>query len=428
MIMQEFTKINKVDGVLELPGDKSISHRSVIFSCLAEGESTIKNLSNGEDVKSTISCFRKLGCEISYEKEIVKVKGCGFKKFTPPSDILDAGNSGTTSRLISGILAMQDFKSGLVGDESLSKRPMKRVIEPLTLMGAQINSTPEMTLPMEFIPSENKKAITYELPVASAQVKSAVLLAGLFLDEETTVIEPVATRNHTEVMLGLATEEIDGKNVVKISSKNYPLPKEYIVPSDISTAAFFMVLGLVAKNSHITLKNISLNETRTGIIRVLRAMGGNIDVMNFRYVSGEAMGDLVISSSKLKNISIDEKIIPNIIDEIPILSVAGLFAEGDFVISNAKELRAKESDRINALCTNYRGAGVNVTEYEDGFILNGFIDEKITPVFESFGDHRIAMCFAILSLVLENGGKINNFECVSISNPDFLLQLQKIVR
>lgn len=428
MAIQEFTKINKVDGELNLPGDKSISHRSVIFACLAEGESVIKNLSNGEDVKSTMSCFSKLGCLVNRERGIIKIKGRGFNKFTPPTEALDAGNSGTTSRLISGILAMQNFKSTLVGDESLSKRPMKRVIEPLTMMGAQIFSSANLTLPMEFIPSENKNPISYMLPVASAQVKSAVLLAGLHLEEETKVIEPVATRNHTELMLGLPVEQVDGKNIITVSNKFYPEPKEYIVPSDISTAAFFMVFGLLAPDSQIILRNISLNETRTGIVRVLREMGGNIDVVNFKYVSGEAMGDLVISSSKLKNIKIDEKIIPNIIDEIPILSVAGLFAEGDFIINNALELRAKESDRISALCLNYQQAGVKVTEYEDGFKLSGSIDENTTPVFESYGDHRIAMCFAILSLLLENGGKINNFECVSISNPDFLLQLKKIVR
>lgn len=426
--MQEFSKLNWVEGELVLPGDKSVSHRAVMFSCLADGESTVRNLSNGQDVRSSVACFRKLGCKVESKEGIVRIKGMGFKNFIPTTEKLDAGNSGTTSRLLSGILAMQDFKSVLIGDESLSVRPMKRVIEPLGLMGCQINATDALTLPMEFIPADNHNPITYELPVASAQVKSAILLAGLHLDEVTKVIEKIPSRNHTEVMLNLDSEIIDGKKVISVSRKNYPVPNDYIVPSDISTAAFFMVLGLLSKKSQITLKNVSLNESRTGIIKVLKAMGGNIEILDERKISGEPMGDLFISSSELKNISFDKNIIPNIIDEIPILSVAGLFAEGEFRITGAKELRTKESDRIIALCHNYKLLGLDVEEFEDGFALNGSCQINTTPVFQSFGDHRIAMAFSILSLFLDNGGKINNFKCVDISNPNFLLQLKKIVR
>jgi 3-phosphoshikimate 1-carboxyvinyltransferase len=425
--MQEFYKINKVAGELTLPGDKSISHRSVIFSCLADGVSTIKNLSNGEDVKSTMSCFKKLGCKIEQQDGLVKITGKGFGNFTEPKEALDAGNSGTTARLISGILAVQKFKTVVAGDESLSKRPMKRVIEPLELMGGKIKASEGMTLPMEYYPSENINVISYELPVASAQVKSAILLAGLHLEAETKVIEKIPSRNHTEVMLNLPVTHSEGKTIISVSKKNYPSPADYLAPSDISTAAFFIVLALLVKDSRLTLKNVSLNETRTGIIKVLQAMGGKIEILNQRKISGESLGDLVIYGSRLKNITIGEEIIPNIIDEIPILSAAGLFAEGDFIITKAKELRAKESDRISALCSNYKELGLDVEEYEDGFLLHGKIKNN-KPVFESFGDHRIAMTFAILSLVLDNGGKMNSFGCVSISNPDFLQQLQKITR
>lgn len=426
--MKEFDKINKVEGELSLPGDKSISHRSVIFSCMAEGISEIENLSNGEDVKSTAGCFRQLGCEIIEKGSKVIVKGKGLYKLAAPLKKLDAGNSGTTARLMSGLLAMQNFKSVMFGDESLSKRPMKRVIDPLEKMGAKISATEKLTLPLEYSPAGNRKAITYELPVASAQVKGAVLLAGLHLEEETKVIENVASRNHTEVMLNLPVEVVNGKNIITVSKQYYPSANKYLVPSDISTAAFFMVLALLAKNSELLLKNVSLNQTRTGIITVLQAMGGRIETSNVRTISGEVMGDVFIKSSDLKNITIDEKIIPNIIDEIPILSVAGLFAEGNFVINKAKELRAKESDRIEALCSNYKLLGIKTDEFEDGFSLEGKTASGVAPVFESFGDHRIAMTFSILSLLLENGGKINNFDCVNISNPDFLSQLHKIVR
>jgi len=425
--MREIKEINFVEGELKLPGDKSISHRAVIFSSLADGESEIENLSNGEDVKSTMSCFQKLGCRIQHEGDKVKITGHGLEGLQAPAETLYAGNSGTTSRLISGILCMQKFYSKITGDASLSKRPMKRVIDPLKLMGADIRATENFTLPLEYYPSQSHKAIEYEMPVASAQVKSAILLAGLYLDEETTVIESVPSRNHTEVMLNLSVSVSEGKNYIKVSRKNYPKPAKYIVPSDISTAAFFIVLGLLAKNSELTIKNVSLNETRTGILSILKEMGGQIEIANAKTVAGEKMGDVIVKSSKLKNIEIKKEIIPNIIDEILILSVAGLFAEGDFTVRNAKELRAKESDRINSLCVNYKAAGVDVKEYDDGFTISGSVKTK-SPVFESFDDHRVAMSFAILCCLLNGGGKINGFECVNISNPNFMEQLKQIIR
>lgn len=425
-MIQEFNNISKVEGELELPGDKSISHRAVMFSSLAKGKSVIYNLSNGEDVNTTRSCFEKLGIKIEKKKDFLEVTGNGFKGFKKAGDLY-LGNSGTTARLICGILIAQDFETNLTGDESLSTRPMKRILDPLTEMGGKIKASEKLTLPIRIIPSEKLKAINYHLPIASAQIKSSVLLAGLHLDEETSVIEKFHSRNHTEKMLGLKVIKENGKTISFSSKKNYPVAKQYFVPSDISTASFFIILTLVSKNSSLLIKNVSLNETRTGILKILKEMGADVRIENIKDENSEPYGDLRIFSSSLKNIHIPEEIIPNIIDEIPILSIAGIFAEGKFEVRNAAELRAKETDRINALCYNFRILGLSVEEFQDGFKIQG--DIKINkPVFESFGDHRIAMSFGILSLLLKDGGKVNKFNCVNISNPDFISQLSKIIR
>lgn len=422
---QEFNQIKKVNGELKLPGDKSVSHRSVMFASLAKGDSVIYNLLESEDIYTTINSFRDMGCDIVKYQDRFTVKGVGYKNLQEPFRPLYMGNSGTTSRLICGILAAQNFGTTLTGDESLSKRPMKRISEPLKLMGADIETTESGTLPVIIKPAENLKAIEYTLPVASAQIKSAVLLAGLHLEETTTVIENLPSRNHTETMLGLKTEKRGSGNKVYISKKDYPEPKEYFVPSDISSSAFFIVLTLLLKDSELIIKNILLNGTRTGILNVLKAMGGNIEIIDQKISSGEMYGDILIKSSKLKNIEIPGEIIPNIIDEIPILTLAGIFAEGDFIIRDAKELRAKESDRITSVCENLKLLGLSVEEYEDGYKVSGEIKgTKVT--FESYHDHRIAMAFSILSLILEQGGSIENFECVNISNPSFLEQVKVI--
>jgi 3-phosphoshikimate 1-carboxyvinyltransferase len=304
---------------------------------------------------------------------------------------------------------------------------MKRIIDPLSLMGGKIECSKNFTLPLRIIPSDKINAISYELPIASAQVKSAILLAGLHSDEVTSVTEKFPSRDHTEKMLGLKVEEKDSKKISYSSNKNYPSPKEYFVPSDISTASFFIVLALLTKNSFLKIKDITLNETRIGILQVLKEMGASIEIENQKENSGELYGDIIVKSSKLHNIKINEKIIPNVIDEIPILSIIGIFAEGNFEIRNAAELREKETDRINAVIKNLKLLGLNVEEYEDGFSFIGGI-KKVAPIFESFGDHRIAMSFGILSLLLKHGGKVNNFDCVNISNPDFLSQLKLVVR
>jgi 3-phosphoshikimate 1-carboxyvinyltransferase len=424
-MIQDFNKIEKVEGTLELPGDKSISHRSVMFASMAKGKSRIYNLSNGEDVKSSQKCFMQLGAEINNKNKFIEIKGRGFKEFIKPDAPLDAGNSGTTTRLISGILIAQDFESVITGDESLSQRPMKRIISPLTAMGGKITASEKFTLPLTISPSGWISPIYYELPVASAQVKSAVLLAGLHCKGTTSVFEKLPSRDHTEKMLGLSTKITDAGKFSYSSNSDYPESKEYFVPSDISTAAFFIVLTLLSKNSELIIKDVSLNETRTGILTILKQMGAKIETEDEKTIAGEAMGDVIVKSSNLKNIEVPAKLIPNIIDEIPVLAIAGIFAEGDFKLKHAAELRGKETDRIKAICHNLKMLGLKVEEVEDGFSFSGDIKNYL-QVFESFGDHRIAMAFGILSLIMQGGGKVNNFECASISNPDFMNQLKQV--
>jgi 3-phosphoshikimate 1-carboxyvinyltransferase len=424
-MIKKTERIKSVKGEINLPGDKSVSHRAVMFSAMAKGKSVVKNYLNSEDVNSTINCFRNLGCKIEQTDSELIIYGKGYKGFSEPSTFLDAGNSGTTTRLISGILAAQNFKTTIIGDASLSKRPMKRVVEPLKFMGAKIEPSKQGTLPITIYPSNNLHSVEFDMQIASAQIKSAVLLAGLHLEEETVVVEHSRTRNHTETLLGLQVDEFNGFRKIYSSVKNYPQPSEYIVPSDISTAAFFIVLALNLSGSELLLHDVLLNETRIGIIKILKNMGGNIIVENERESCGEKLGDIRVFAGELTNIEIGKEIIPNIIDEIPILAVAGLFAEGKFVIKNAEELRYKESDRITAMCENFKKLGLVCTEYEDGFEVEGKVTNE-NVLLESFGDHRIAMAFAILGFIVGKGICINNFESVAVSNPDFLKQIENI--
>jgi len=425
-MIQHFNKINKVKGTLNLPGDKSVSHRSVMFAAMAEGKSEIYNCLQSEDVLRTINAFREMGCQIEFTEKKIIVNGKGIDGLQKPKEELYMGNSGTTTRLIAGILSAQKFEAKLTGDASLSSRPMKRIIDPLTQMGAHIKGKNGF-LPIEINPVQSLKPIEYELPIASAQIKSCVLLAGLYLDEETVVVENKKSRNHTEQMLNMKVIEGDGLRKIYSSKNNYPTAAEYVVPSDISTAAFFIILTLLSKGSELNLPNISLNESRIGIITVLINMGADIKFDNIKTINGEKRGDIVVRSSKLTNIEILPEIIPNIIDEIPILAIAGIFADGNFVIRKAKELRHKESDRIKSVCDNLKLIGLCVTEFEDGFEITGKPNlGKVT--FESYDDHRIAMAFSILSLLIDQGGTINNFECVAISNPHFINQVNSIIQ
>lgn len=423
-MIQKFENIGSIKGELFLRGDKSISHRAVMFAAMADGISVIRNCSGSEDVCSTINCFEKLGCKFEITDDLIKVIGKGFKRFSKPDSDLYSGNSGTTARLISGILCAQNFESVITGDESLSQRPMKRIVEPLRLIGADISANENGTLPIIIKPCLIKP-INYKLQIASAQVKSAMILCAIHLDEESVFIEQTPTRNHTEKLLNLKTEITNEGTKIYASKHNYPKPFEITVPSDISSAAFFIVLGLLTKNSELIIRNISLNETRTGIINILQQMEGKIEIENQREEKGEKVGDIRVHSSKLKNVSISKTIIPNIIDEIPILSVAGIFAEGNFRINNAHELRVKESDRIKSLCNNFRKAGLIVDEFEDGFALSGNVS-NVEILFESYGDHRIAMAFGVLSMLMKNGGSVNDFECVGVSNPQFVEQINNL--
>jgi 3-phosphoshikimate 1-carboxyvinyltransferase len=422
---KKFTNISKVCGELSLPGDKSISHRAIIFSALADGKSIIKNLADSHDVNTTIECFSKLGVNIVNADKNYIIEGVGFKGFNEPDSPLYCGNSGTTSRLISGVLAVQDFPSVIIGDESLSNRPMDRIIEPLKKIGCNIKST-DGKLPLHFLPSNRIKAIDYILPLASAQVKGAVLLAGLQSKDFTIIQENnLFTRDHTEKMLNLPIEIIGRKKITKISSAFYPKPANYFIPGDISTAAFFIVLALLSKNSNILLRNISLNETRTNFLNLLISMGAEISITPKGSSNNEPYGDVTAKSSEIKNIEIEPDIVPGIIDEIPILSIAGALAEDNFVIRGAKELRVKESDRIKSVCLNLMKAGFNIKEFDDGFSINGKLESSYQS-FESYGDHRIAMAFGVLASLMEEGSELNGFECVSVSNPNFLNQLQSI--
>lgn len=427
--MQKFEKINRVSGTIEYKGDKSISHRAVIFACMADGISKISNLSGSEDVNSTAGIFKSLGCEINNEGKDLIIKGRGYKGFKATSSYLDAGNSGTTARLLSGLLMNQNFSSTMIGDESLSQRPMKRIIEPLRQMGGNFFPTDENTLPMRIEPSNNIAPINYVLPIPSAQIKSAIVLSALHLDEPSTIIENLPSRNHTELMLNLRVEQKDSQNIITASKKNYPNPFEIFVPGDISSAAFFIVLTLLSKDSELTINNVSLNPQRACYVELLKQMGADIEIQPVKSSLGEPIGNLIVRSSKLKNITIPASAIPLIIDELPILTICGLMAEGDFEFLHAAELRVKESDRISAMVKNLRALGVEVEEFPDGLhIVKSENQLNESPVFDSFGDHRIAMSFGILSLILESGGSINNFECVNISNPDFVKQIQGIVK
>lgn len=424
-MLRQFNSVKSVQGEISLPGDKSISHRALLFSAMANGVSVIENPSKGSDVRSTINCLKQIGVSINVEHSKIIVTGVGYKGFNAPVYPLDCGNSGTTARLLTGLLTAQDFNSKMTGDKSLSNRPMKRLIEPLKNMGGIFYTSENDTLPISITGTDKILPIDYELVVPSAQVKSAVLIAGLHCESETSVIESVPTRDHTERLLGLEILHKENKIISRSSSKNYPRPENYFIPGDISSASFLIILSLLCKDSELMIKNVSLNSTRIKFIDVLVKMGGKISIINPRISNNENYGDLLIRSATLHNIDIDENIIPSIIDEIPVLAVAAAFAEGKFEIGNCAELRMKESDRIKSICYNLKIAGLDVEEYQDGFAIDGEVTSK-KLIFNSFGDHRIAMAFAVLSMLAPNGGEVEGFESVDISNPDFLYQLQTI--
>ena len=406
-------------GEITVPGDKSISHRAVMIGSLAEGTTEIVGFLNAADPRSTLECIEALGIETTLTTKALRIVGKGLHGYRQPNEQLDAGNSGTTIRLLSGILAGQKFPSQISGDQYLVRRPMKRIIDPLTEMGAHVVGTDKLTAPLKFYPSEKLHGITYELPIPSAQVKSAILLAGLFAEGKTTVEESQGSRDHTERMLGLTTTRTDGKTHVSVVGRKKIPAKEFYIPGDPSSAAFFIVAGLVAQDSEFMIRNVGINPTRTGFLDVLRSMGGNILIENERVIGGEPIGDIVVKSSALRsNVILQGAIIPNIIDEIPILAVAGAFAVGTFEVRGAFELRNKESDRIGAVCENLSLMGLDVEELEDGFAFNSK-SLLIPSTFDSFGDHRIAMAFGVAAANLQGESTIKDSGCVDISFPAF---------
>ena len=411
------SKCSQLKGELIIPADKSISHRAIMFSSLAKGTSIIKNISLGADCLSTKGLFQSLGVEIEFlEKNILKVVSNG--KLKEPLSPLDCGNSGTTMRLCSGILSGQKFNSVLYGDESLSKRPMKRVISPLAEMGAKIEST-DFKAPLKIYGS-HLEGITYHSPIASAQVKSCILLAGLNADGKTSVIEPYLSRNHTELLLKYMGANIYTKDDISTVERSELRPVEINIAGDISSASFFIVAGLVVPNSDIIIRNVGLNPTRTGIIDIVNRMGGNIEILTQNEVSGELVGDIRVKYSQLKGCEISCADIPRLIDELPVIALMATQAEGETIVKNAEDLRKKESDRISTIVSGLRSLGGNILEKEDGFIVSG--KSKLTGgvELETFHDHRLAMTYYVAGLLCDKEICINNFEWVNISFPEFL--------
>jgi len=419
-------KVNKIEGIIEVPADKSITHRAIILSSISEGESIVKNYLASDDCLRTIEAFRQMGVDIKQDKDILHIKGIGLNLNKPKGDIY-AGNSGTTTRLLSGILAGQNFESRITGDESLSKRPMERIIKPLTMMGARFESD-NYHLPMNIIGALNLKGINYKSDRSSAQVKSAVLLAGLYAHGRTIYSEPIKSRDHSEKMLRAYGAEIELRgNTIAISRAKKLNPQNIAVPADISSAAFFIAAALLVENSRLTIKNVGINPTRDGFIECVKNMGADISFQNVKDICGEPAADITVKYSNLKAFSIDSKIVPRMIDEIPIYALLAARAEGTTKITGALELRVKESDRIKAVASQLKKIGVEIEELEDGLIICGSSKREIKGAeVESFFDHRIAMTLAIASLIADGEMIVKDASCVNISFPQFYEVLKKI--
>lgn len=414
------TPASILHGDFQLPGDKSISHRSAMFAAIGAGVSRLRNYSSARDCQSTLDCLASLGVRVRREPDVITIEGVGLDGLQAPSRLLDVGNSGTTIRLLSGILAGQPFTTELTGDESIQRRPMKRIIEPLVRMGARVEAREGSFAPLK-IHGGNLAAMEYEPPMASAQVKSCVLLAGLFAEGRTTVIEKTPTRNHTEVMLREvgAALEIEGDRITVTGRRPLGALGEYTVAGDLSSAAFFIVAALIAPDAEITLRHIGVNPSRTALIDALRRIGGRIEVVNPRLAHGEPVADIVARSSALQgDLELSGAVIANLIDEIPILAVAATQLEGRLTIRDARELRVKESDRVHAITGNLRGMGIEVEEFEDGLQLAGKQRLRGAEV-DSLGDHRIAMAFAVAGLAAAGETVIRNADAASVSLPEF---------
>jgi 3-phosphoshikimate 1-carboxyvinyltransferase len=421
-----------LQGRIRVPGDKSISHRALMLGALSQGETEIQGLLLGEDPRSTASCFQAMGAEISeLNTELVRVKGIGLGRVREPVDVLNAGNSGTTLRLMLGILASHPGGFFTVtGDSSLRSRPMFRVVKPLQQMGAQIWGRKNNSLAPLAVAGVALKPIHYHSPIASAQVKSCVLLAGLMTEGQTTVTEPALSRDHSERMLrafGAKLSVDPDTNSVTVTGPAQLYGQKVIVPGDISSAAFWLVAGTIVPDSNLVVENVGVNPTRTGILEALAMMGADIQLENQREVAGEPVADLRVRSSRLQSCTIQGNLIPRLIDEIPILAVAAVFAEGTTVIKDAEELRVKESDRIAVMAQQLNKMGAKVTELPDGMEITGGTSLVGTDV-DSHTDHRIAMSLAIASLVATGTTIIQRAEAAAISYPDFTATLQQVCR
>lgn len=418
-------------GEVQIPGDKSISHRAVMLGSIARGTTEISHFLNGADCLSTIHCFQKMGIEIEQSKDLVLVHGRGLRGLKAPRGILDTGNSGTTTRLICGILSGQDFSSVLSGDDSLNSRPMKRIMDPLNQMGARITSIQDNNCAPLRIEPGTLHGIRYVSPVASAQVKSSVLLAGLYADSPVSVTEPVLSRNHTELMLGSFGADIsselhaDGSATASVSPCAELYGQKIQVPGDISSAAYFIAAGLLVPGSRLLVKNVGINPTRAGFLEVCRKMGADIGYLNRQSQGGEETADLLVTPKPLTGTVIEGAVIPSLIDEIPILAVMAAFAEGTTVIRDAAELKVKETNRIQTVTENLLAMGAEIIPTEDGMIIHGTGALKGTQI-QSHLDHRIAMAFSVAALAAEGTTTILDSQCVDISYPGFFAQLMDL--
>lgn len=429
VLFMELKSSNGLKGEITIPGDKSISHRAVMFGALAKGTTEITHFLQGADCLSTIGCFRNLGVEIENTPQRILVHGRGLHGLSAPSQTLDVGNSGTTTRLISGILSGQPFSSVLSGDASLNSRPMKRIITPLREMGADITSLDgNGCAPLQIRPSK-LHSIHYPSPVASAQVKSAVLLAGLYAqDGITRVTEPVLSRNHTELMLqgfGAQVEtdvHADGSATASIAPCEELFAQNIVVPGDISSAAYFIAAALIVPNSELLIRNVGINPTRAGLLEVCRNMGADISFLNEKRIGGEPTADLLVRSSALHGTTISKELVPSLIDEIPVIAVMAAFADGTTVIRDAAELKVKETDRIQTTTEGLLSMGCDITPTEDGMIICGGRPIHGAKI-NSYLDHRIAMAFSVAGLAAEGTTTILDSQCVDISYPAFFKEL-----
>ena len=424
-MQQRISPASAITGAITLPGDKSISHRYAMISAIAEGPSHIHNYSTGADCHSTLGCVRALGIDVAVDGTDVVIQGKGLDGLRAPAGDLDAGNSGSTIRMLSGILAAQPFVTRIFGDESLSERPMQRIMKPLALMGADVRAREDKFPPLE-IHGSKLRAIDYMLPVASAQVKTCVLFAGLFAEGETTVTEPVASRDQTEVALGeFGADLTSAQGKITIVGRPRLTGRELLVPSDISSAAFFIVAALLAPGSQLTIRGVGLNPTRSALLDLVTGMGAKIRIASLAIQNGEIIGDLVVQHSELKGGTVSGATTAALIDEIPVLAVLGAATEEGLTVRDAGELRVKETDRIHTVIENLRRLGVEARELPDGMVIPGRQKFR-AATFDSFGDHRIAMAFAVAALRGDGESVIENAEAASVSFPEFWATLARI--